>query len=437
MLSDSYGAQIVFLAALLIISGFFSMAETSMMSVNRYRLEALSERGDRGAIRTIKLLSQVDYLLGTILLGNNLANAAVATIVAKISLAIFGQKQFVLGMTTVFSAFVILVFAEIIPKVIGNRFANYIAVRISFFILLFFQLFFPIIYITRVISRTFLAIFDALTFFKGSSDNHVKTRGTEVGGELKVFLMEYSSLIVSEHRDMLLNLATLSEVTVEDLMVARRNIEDIDISQPIETIMKKVTTALHSRLPVYRGNYQEIIGVLPVKRILSLWPREPVTDEKIIELTQRASFVPRSNSALDQLRFFIETHERFAIVVDEYGEVLGILTADDIVDEIMGKLSANPMPLGQPVTWGKDNSVIVDGAVRLRELNRRLLLSFPLDGAKTLNGWILSQLKDLPEGDVSIRIGDVVVETIQVSDKYVRLARLRLISDDKKRCSVT
>ncbi|WP_092484840.1 CNNM domain-containing protein [Candidatus Ichthyocystis hellenicum] len=425
MFSNCYGIQVFFLVVLILISGFFSMAETSMMAVNRYMLEALSERGNRAAVRTLKLLSQVDYLLGAILLGNNLANAAVATLMAKLSLAAFGQGEYVLGATTICSAFLILVFAEVIPKIIGNRFANYIAVRISIFIRIFFILFFPVIHLTRMISKSFLSVFDLPVFKRYFRDSY-SSKNMEVGA-LKVFLMEYSNLIVSEHRDMLLNLASLRDVTVEDLMVPRRNIEDIDISHPISSIMEKIATARHSRMPVYSNDYQEIIGVLSIKRVFGSWPRMDITLEEIRSLTVKAIFVPGSNSALEQLRVFIESHERFAIVVDEYGEVLGIITADDIVDEIIGKLSANPMPLGQPVTWGEDNSVILDGAVRLREINRRLSVSFPLDGAKTLNGWILSQLMELPEGDVSIRVGNVVVETLQVSDKYVRLARLRRI----------
>lgn len=427
MFFSSYGVEFFVLLSLFLVSGFFSMAETSMMTANRYRLEALSEKGHRGAITALRLLDQIDSFIGTILLGNNLANAAVTTIMTQMSLAVFDQKGLMLGFATALSAFLILVFSEVIPKIIGSRFANPISIRISFFVYLIFKLFFPLVYLTKWMSTGILSLFQFNFFQKRFQESSNKKSQRLAVGELRLFLMEYSHLIVSEHRKMLLNLASLQDVVVEDLMVPRSAIEGIDISESIENILEKITTAHHSRILVYADDYQEIIGILPIKRVLGVLRDTEVTFEKIRALVSKVLFVPSNNSAIEQLQFFIEHQERFAVVVDEYGEVQGIITVDDIIDDVVGKLNVNPTFVGQPVVWDSQNSVIVEGSARLRELNRCLSVSFPLNGPKTLNGWILSQLTDLPEGDVAVRVGDVVVETVQISDRCIRLARLRRI----------
>ena len=408
--------QVVALIVLLILSGSFSMSETVMMAANRYRLRSLAAQGHRGAVLALDLLAHTDRLLGVILLFNNLVNTAAATLVSVLTMELFGDERWVLGAATLLVTFAILVFAEITPKVVGATHADRLAPIVAYPLTALLRTFYFAVWFVNLFSSALLRTFRLNP-----------RKDTETGlsvDELRAMVAESGHYIPHKHRSILLNLFDLENITVEDVMTPRGAIEGIDLSEPEAEIRRQIATSFHTRLAVHDGDSEHVIGVLHQRRLLSDTLEQDFDIERIRELLARPYFVPADTPLYSQLQFFQENQQRLAFVVDEYGELLGLITLEDIIEELIGKFTTSTPDAGNRMNWSEDGSVLVDGSSNLRELNRRLDLDLPIDGPKTLNGLILEFLQDIPETGVSMKIGNTPVEVVQTEDRMVRTARL-------------
>jgi len=410
-------AQFAALAVLLVISGFFSLAETAMMAANRFRLRHLAQGGHRGARLALDLLARTDKLLGVILLFNNLINAAAATLVSIIAIQLFGEEDWALGAGTLFVTFLILVFAEITPKVVGAGNADRLAPAVSFLLTPLLRLFQPVVWFVNLFVETLLI----LTRLKPKGSGEMPQLSPE---ELRTLVLEAGHFIPRQHQSILLNLFDLENITVEDIMIPRGIIEAIDIAAPIEEIGQQLATSYHTRLPVFENDLNAIIGILHQRRLLATLLEGSMDKACLREQLAEPYFIPAATPVYTQLQFFQENRERIGLVVDEYGEIQGLVTLEDIIEELIGKFTTTLPGNSDEIVWDAEGSTLVDGGRSLRELNRKLNLALPLEGAKTLNGLILEYFQDIPETGVSLKIAGVAMEIIQTQDRMVKTVRL-------------
>ena len=412
-LSWQFGA----LAVLLVMSAFFSIAETSMMALNRYRLKHLVGQGHGGARRASALLAQTHRLLGVILLGNALINAGAATLTSVITIRLFGDSEIALGVGTLAVTFLILVFAEITPKVIGAAYPERVALPLAYVLGPLLKLFTPVVWFVNLFVAGLLKIMRIDTS-KGNEPQQLST------DEIRTLVLESGQFMPKKHRSILVNLFDLGSITVQDIMLPRAKIESITLEEDLEDIAHQLATAYHMRLPVFRDREGNLVGVLHLRKVLGLLHSGELTRESIEELADEPYFVPASTALLAQLQYFQENSERIALVVDEYGELMGLVTLEDIIEEIIGKFTTSmPSTVGK-VAWDAQGSALADGAMAVREINRALKLNLPTDGPKTLNGLILEHLQDIPEADVSVRIVGVVLEITHAQGRSIKTVRL-------------
>ena len=404
------------LVLLLILSGFFSASETSMMAVNRYRLRTLAKTGHRGAKLAEWLLAQTDKLLGVVLLGNNLVNAAAASLVTIIAFRLFGQNEVALTLSTLSVTFLILVFSEVTPKVLGASYPERIAPAASFVLAPMLKLFYPAVWFVNLFVQGLLRLMRLTP--RAAAANSM---GVE---ELRTLLAESGSFLPLQHRSILMNLFDLEQVTVDDVMRPRGQIEAIDLAVEPEELLLQLSTSHHSRLPVYDGEPNNVVGILHVRRALAHLREESFSPESLRERLREPYFIPSGTSLYNQLAQFQATRQTLGLVVDEYGELQGLVTMEDILEEIVGEFSSlRPGEQGAAVREA-DGSVIVEGAAFLRELNRKLDMDLPLDGPRTLNGLLLERLEAMPEPGVSVMIEGYPIEIIQVQGRMVKTARI-------------
>jgi Mg2+/Co2+ transporter CorB len=409
--------QLAALAVLLLISAFFSIAETSMMAINRYRLRAMARLGNRAAQRTAALLARTDRLLGVILLGNNLVNSAASVLTGVIAIDLLGQNELALALATGAITFLIVVFSEITPKVVGATFPEKIALPLSYILGPLLKLLYPAVWIVNLFSTGFLR----LLRIRPQQGRDAERLSQE---ELRSLVLEHSHIIPKKHASILVNLFDLDRITVEDVMTPRAQIEALDLDAPEEEIVRHISTSYHTRLPVYRGELGNVVGILHLRRALSLLREGELDKSALEELLADPYFVPAATPALTQLQYFQEARQRLALVVDEYGELQGLLTLEDIIEEIIGEFTTAAPVKATGYAWDEEGSTLVEGTSSLRELNRKLGLALPLDGPKTLNGLILEHLQDIPEAGVSVKINGVPMEIVQTQDRVVKMVRL-------------
>jgi Mg2+/Co2+ transporter CorB len=346
-----------------------------------------------------------------------LVNAASAALAGVIGATLFGEDKWVLGLATLSVSFVILVFSEITPKVLGARYADQIS-QVCAFILK------PLLAISRpVVGFTNLLVTGLLRLLrlKPAEENHATRLSAE---ELRVLVLESGSFIPQKHRSILLNLFDLEDITVEDVMIPRGSIEAIDISEPMAKIKTEISTCYHTRLPVFDGDWSNVVGVLHHRRLLAALIEGELDHAALRERLAKPYFIPGTTPIYSQLQYFQENQQRIALVVDEYGEIEGLVTLEDIIEELIGKFTTTQPSARGALSWDKNGSVLVDGTRSLRELNRALGLDLPLAGPKTLNGLILEHFRDIPEGEVSIRVSGVTIEVVQTQDRMVKTARI-------------
>ncbi|KAA0081565.1 HlyC/CorC family transporter [Trinickia soli] len=410
-------AQIGAVFVLLLCSGFFSISETSMMALNRHRLKYLAGKGAFGARTTQGLLARPDQLLGVVLIGNNLLNTIIPVLTTSIALRTFGRDNLVLSVATGIVAFLIIVFAEITPKIVGATYPEKIALPASVLIAPLMRLLKPVVWFVNLFSNTILLALRINT--KGGRDQRLSTE------ELRAIVLESGSFMPTKHRSILLNLFDLENISVDDVMIPRRRIESLDFDAPFEDILHQLETCYHNKLIVYQGDIDRVLGVLHVRKTLAALHKQELTRETLQALLTDPYFVPSGTPVFQQLQYFQETRQRTALVVNEYGELEGLVTPEDILEELIGEFTTSiPRSAGSRTGWTEGGECIVAGSMPLRELNRWLQLTLPTDGPKTLNGLILETLAEIPEGDVCLQIGDVQLEVLQSDDQAVRTVKL-------------
>lgn len=404
------------LAFLLVLSGFFSMSETGMMAINRYRLRALERAGHRGARLASELLRETDKLLSVVLAGNTLVNAAITVIVSVITIGLFGNDKFVLGAATVVVTLLLLVFAEITPKVIGARYPEQTALAASYVLKPLVKGTAWTLWIVNLFVRFLLWV------LRIPAERRAQQRLSME--ELRILVLESGHFMPKKHQSILVNLFDLEAITVEDVMTPRAQIEAIDLEAPGETIVAQLTTAYHTRLPAYRGELGNLAGILHLRKVLHLLRAAELDRAALAALLAEPYYVPAGTPLFAQLQYFQENRQRIALVVDEYGELQGLVTLEDLIEEIIGEFTTTAPVKSAIEPWDKDGSALVEGSSVLRELNRKLGLALPLGGPKTLNGLILEHLQDIPEGGVALKIADVPMEIVQTQDRVIKTVRL-------------
>ena len=405
------------LFVLLVVSGFFSISETSMMALNRYRLRHLAQRGHRGARLTSDLLRNIDQFLGVVLLGNNVINAASALLVGEIARRLLGDSEFALLIATGAAAFAILVFSEITPKVVGAAYPERIALPSSYVLMPLLKITRPVVWFVNLFVQALLRM--------------MRLRSTGSPEEQKLSVEELRTLVLEtgylpqKHKNILVNLFDLEAVTVDDVMVPRSQIEAIDIDAPIEDLRHQVSTAYHRRLLVYQDQLDNVIGTLRVRSVLNIAQQGDLTHEGLREILREPYFVPSGTPLFSQLQNFQEHEDRVSLVVDEYGELMGLVTLEDILEEIIGEFATHSPLRARGFRRLDDGTYLVEGSAMLRELNRKLGYRFPLDGPKTLNGLLLEHLQHIPEPNTSVRIAGHPIEIVNTQDRVVKTVKMR------------
>jgi Mg2+/Co2+ transporter CorB len=405
------------LVGLLAFSGFFSMSETCMMALNRYRLKHLVREGHKGARLTNGLLERTDELLTFILAGNTVINAATTVLVAEICRRLIGATDYVLAIATAAASLAILIFAEILPKIIGAAHAETIAIGASYVLAPLIRITRPVMWIINVIVRALLKVLRV---------RQARAHGHQLSmAELRTLVLEGGKFIPKKHQSIFLNLFELEDMTVDDTMTPRGQIEHIDLADELEEIRNALATAHHTRLVVTEGGgLDNVVGILHVRKVLNATRREQIDVEGLREIMREPYFVPEGTPLLTQLTNFQENQRHMGLVVDEYGEILGLVTMKDILEEIVGEFTSQAIGSASLFHVESDGSVIADGTCSLRVLNRKAGFTFPLDGPKTINGLLLEQLEDIPESGTSLIVADHPIEILQVQNRMVKVVRI-------------
>jgi Mg2+/Co2+ transporter CorB len=411
------GWEIAALAVTLVASAFFSISETAMMAINRYRLRHLVTQGHGGARRAAELLKRTDRLLGGILIGNTLAITAATTVAGVIAVRFLGEDKITYAISTVLISFVIIIFCEVTPKVIGATYPERSALLLAYALEPTMRLLEPASWFVNLFVGPLLWMLR----IKSEENAEVPKLSPE---EIRTLVLESSSFMPKKHLSILMNLFDIGEITVHDVMVPRAKIEAIRLDDDMETIARQLTTSYHRELPVFRGSTDEVAGVLNLRKVLGLLFAGALDRKAIEDLLDEPYFVPAGTTAIAQLQYFQEKHERIGLVVDEYGELMGLVTLEGIMEEIIGKFTTS-LPSSRPaLSWDEDGAAMADGATPVREVNRALGLELPTDGPKTLNGLVLEQLQDIPEANVSLKIAGVPLEIVSVQGRAVKTVRL-------------
>ncbi|MDZ4142512.1 MAG: HlyC/CorC family transporter [Methylotenera sp.] len=416
-LSWQFGALIV----LLLLSAFFSMSETSLMSLNRYRLRHLVKQGHRGAKLASSLLAKTDKLLGVILLCNNFVNASLATLATVIAVQLLGEGEWALMISTASVTFAILIFSEISPKIIAAAYAEKIGIFCSYLLYPLLKLLYPVVWFLNLFVTAWLKVIGVKVNFNDATQSLSMD-------ELRSIVTDAGHFIPKKHRSILLNLFELEKITVDDVMTAHTLVETIDFDAPLEDILQQISNSQHSRLPVRQGEHEEIIGILHLRRVMpQLRAHNEGNDlnkETLLEVIAEPYFIPAGTPLYTQIQQFQENKQRVALVVDEYGEFKGLVTLEDILEEMIGDFTTqSPSRLGG-YRKEDDGSWLVDGSSTLRDLNKKLKLSLPLDGPRTLNGLILEHFEDIPESSTSFKVGAHVLEIVQTQDRIVKSVKI-------------
>jgi magnesium and cobalt exporter, CNNM family len=413
-------ALIGVLVTLLVLSAFFSGSETALMSLNRYQLRHKAREGHRGAILADRLLKRPDRLIGLILLGNNLVNFSAASLVAIIALKLGGQPAVALG--TLILTLVVLIFSEAAPKTLAALHPEKLAFPAAIIYYPLLKITYPLVWLINVASNAVLYLFGVR-----DNDAHLHSLSHE---ELRTLVHEAGSRISNRYRQMLISILDLERVTVDDVMVPHNEIIGIDLDDDVEQIERVINTSQHTRLPVYRDNIDQVVGVLHLRQLANL-TQQSFDQDALIELLDEPYFVPEGTPLSTQLVQFQRRKLRIALVVDEYGDIQGIVTLEDILEEIVGEFTTDPADDVDDVVRESVNTWIVDGSANIRELNRSQDWELPTDGPKTVNGLILELLETIPEPGTCLKVSGYPLEIVESDDTRIRTVRVGLRIEDE------
>lgn len=383
-----------------------------MMAINRYRLKALSNKNNTQAKRTEKLLGDLDHLIGTILLGNNFVNIFASSIATILAIKLWGESSIVYA--SILLTFVILIFAETTPKTFAAKNPEKVALPASIIISGLITLFKPFVWLIAKISSLILKLLGV--------KNEVQTNSVS-SEELKMVVNDAKPIIASNYQKMLLNIIDLEKVKVEDIMIPRHELISVDINNH-DDILSQLERIQHTRLLTFDGSPDNITGVLHMRDVVNLYAKGEFSIEATLQLVRKPYFVPEGTSLAHQLAHFQTQKRRLGLVVDEYGEVRGLVVLEDILEEIVGQFTSNQNETIDEVIQQKDGSYLIDPRISIRELNTLLKINLSVAKAKTLNGLILETLQSIPKRDISFKVDNVLIEIMQISDQTIKLVKL-------------
>lgn len=394
---------------LILVSGFFSGSETGLMSLNRYRLRHLADKKNKGAIRAFRLLQKPDRLIGLILLGNNFVNILASAIATIIGIRLFGETGVLVA--TIILTIVILVFAEVTPKTLAAMHPEKFALPATLVLEPLLRLLYPFVWFVNLSSK---AIFRIFGISKASNSDKLSSE------ELRIVVNEAATMIPKGHQKMLLSILDLEKVTVDDIMVPRNEIIGIDFEDEWSDIIKQFTETQHTRLPVYEGDINHMIGIIHIRRALRFFHNEDSNKEDFKKIIREAYYVPMGTPLNTQLLNFQHEKRRNAMVVNEYGDILGLVTLEDILEEIVGEFTTDPSASRKDLHIKEDGTYLIDGSITVRELNKILSWQLPTEGPKTLNGLIIEYLEHIPEPGTSMLLDNYPIEIIQTTRNAVK-----------------
>ncbi|MFK7829465.1 MAG: HlyC/CorC family transporter [Congregibacter sp.] len=410
------GLLFAVLAALVLMSGFFSSSETSMMSLNRYRLKHLRKQKHKGAMRASRLLDRPDRLIGLILIGNNLVNIAASAIATVIAIRLYGDAGIVIA--TFLLTLVILIFAEVTPKTIAALHPEGVAFPASVVLLPLMKLMMPLVASVNWVTNGLLRLLGVNPDVNG--DDKVSRE------ELRTIVSDPGAMIPQRHRGMLVNILDLEGVSVDDIMVPRNEFYGIDLDDSDTTIIDRIQRSNHTVLPVWQDDSNNIQGVLHLRNVGAVLERGGLCRDALMDALDKPYFIPESTPLHTQLRNFQQKKMRLAIVVDEYGDVIGLVAVADILEEIVGEFTSNLNDAEDDIFPQRDGSYIIDGSVSVRDVNKALNWELPTDGPKTLSGLILEYLESFPDANAGLQIEGYCMEILELEGNVVRAVRGRV-----------
>jgi Mg2+/Co2+ transporter CorB len=415
--SPSLGTLLGVLVLLLALSAFFSGSETSLMTLNRYRLRHLAGQGHGGARRALKLLERPDRLIGLILVGNNFVNSLLASIAALVAVEVGGVGGAAVAIAATVITILILIFGEVAPKTLAALNPERMGFLAAYVYSAVERFFYPVVWAINGVARGVLRLFGV----------SLEDRGTDALSreELRTVVLEAGARIPKRHQRMLVGVLDLEKATAEDIMIPRSEVSGIDLAEPVEDALEFLRRTTYTRIPVWEGSIDHILGILHVRDILQSLMDEPdVTTETLRRLLREPHFIPEGTPLTTLLVNLQRARQPMGLVVDEYGDLQGIVTFPDLLEEIVGEFTTDPQDSIRDVHPQADGSFLVDGTANVRELVRNLGWELPTDGPKTLNGLVLEQLESIPETGTSLLIAGYPVEILQVQDNAVRMARI-------------
>jgi len=406
---------LIVLAVLIALSAFFAGTETALMALNRYRLRHLAKSGHRGARIAEKLLTRPDRLIGMILLGNIAVHSASAAITTFLTLKLLGEVwvSAAIGVLTVF----ILIFGEIAPKTLSALYPDRVALASSYVYVWLQWIAFPFVWLINLLSNGLLRLFGVSP--EEAAQHSLSTE------ELRTVVAEAGALIPQRHQKMLLSLLDLEKATVEDIMVPRNEIVGVDLTDPPDRIKAQLIGSQHTRLPLYNGSIDDLRGIIHLRNSMKLLTSDVLDAQELLASAREPYYIPEGTPLNQQLLNFQNQKRRIGFVVDEYGDIQGLVTLADILEEVVGEFTSDPAARVKNVSMESDGSYLVNGGITIRTLNRTLGWKLPTAGPRTINGLVLEQLEDIPKPGKQIRVRDYLIEITETQANVVRTARIR------------
>jgi Mg2+/Co2+ transporter CorB len=413
------GLLFTILGILILLSAFFSSSETSMMSLNRYRLKHLKNSGHRGARRASRLLERPDRLIGLILIGNNLVNILASAIATVIAIQLWGNAG--IAIATVLLTLVILIFAEITPKTIAALHPERVAFPASWILSPLLTLLYPVVWLVNGITNGLLRLLGI-----NPAEHPELSLSSD---ELRTIVNDAGHRIPQQHQGMLLNILELEKVTVDDIMIPRVDVYGLNLDDDDDTLLRRIQSSEYTRLPVYRENVNDIVGILHMRRVSRFIDKNGLQRERMMRELDQPYFIPEGTPLNTQLFNFQQQKRRIAVVVDEYGEVLGLVALEDILEEIVGEFTSNLAEAIEDIYPQQDGSYLINGTASVRDINKSLQWDLPTAGPKTLNGLLLEYLESFPDGNVGVLIGGYYLEILDLQDNVIQAVRARSMKE--------
>jgi Mg2+/Co2+ transporter CorB len=410
----------------LTLSAFFAGSETALMSLNRYRLRHLARAGHRGAQLAERLLKQPDRLIGLMRLGDTLSNVAATSITTLIALRMGGDKAVAIAGLILILA--LLTFSEITPKTLAALYPERVGFPAAYIYWPLLKVLWPLVWVVNSFTRLVLRL---MNIRADQAETHSMS-----SEELRSVVTEAGALVPKRHQRMLLSILDLEKITVEDIMVPRNEITGIDMEAEWDDIVRQLYSSQHTRMPVYEGSIDKVLGFVHARQALHLLSREDADKDALRDILREPLFVPEGTQLQRQLLNFQNAKKRIGLVVDEYGDIQGLVTLEDILEEIVGEFTTDPAAQHKDVYKESETTYLINGSASLRSLNRVMHLKLPTDGPKTLNGLILEMLETIPQPGTAFKLAGHSLEIVQTSDNTVKTVRLFLSAEKGKKLSI-